>query len=115
MQATPPAAQTVDISIKQLLDHSKDYDGKTVRVIGFVYVEFEGNVITEGPDPKYGRPIRNIWLDVNESIRADHAKYHQKYVLVEGKLNAHKFGHMNLSAATIENITRFELMDRSAS
>ena len=101
--------------MKQLLDHPKDYDRKTIRVVGFVYLEFEGDVITEGPDPKYSRPIRNIWLDVNKSIRADHAKYHQTYVLVEGTLNARKFGHMNLSAATIENITRFELTDRKAS
>jgi hypothetical protein len=113
--STPQPPQIVEVTIKQLLDNPKEYDGKTIRVVGFVYLEFEGDIISNGPDPKYSRPIRSIWLDVDKSIRADHAKYHQKYVLVEGTLNAKKFGHMHLSAATIENITRFELTDRKAS
>src|SRR6266481_3877422 len=107
--ATVAAQPIIDVSMKQLLDNPKQYDSKPIRVVGFVYLEFEGNIISEGPDKRYSRPVRDVWLDVDSTVRNDHAKYHEKYVLVEGTFNSNHQGHMNLSTGTIENIKRFEL------
>jgi len=100
------------VTIKQLLEDPKKYDGRTIRTTGYVYIKFEANIISDGPDKKYSLPIHHIWLEVDENIRRNHAKYSQRYVLVEGTLNAKNGGHMNLSVAAIENIRRFEVVDK---
>ena len=102
----------IDVTIRQLLEEPKHYDGRTIRTIGFVYIEFEGNIISDGPDKKYSHPIHHIWLELDEDIRRNHAKYNQRYVLVEGTLNAKNGGHLNLSVAAIENIRRFEVVNK---
>ena len=110
----PRSDETTEVSIKQLLDNPKQYDGKFIRVIGYVYLEFEGNIISNGPDKKYKRPVRDVWLKVSDEIKRERDKYNEKYVLVEGTFNAKEHGHMGLSIGTIENIKRFEVVKGKA-
>jgi len=79
---------TTDVSIIQLISNPEKFDGKYVRLIGFVRLEFEGDAIyLHEDDYKYGLTRNGLWLDVSEDYyRKDRQKFDQKYVLVEGPL-----------------------------
>lgn len=79
---------------------------KLVRVIGFVRLEFEGNVIyVHLDDLKYGLTKNGLWLNITDQIRKERDKYTDKYVLVEGTCNSQNHGHMGLNSGEIEQIT----------
>ncbi len=39
------AAEPVDVTLVQLIANPEKFDGKSIRVIGFLRLEFEGNVL----------------------------------------------------------------------
>lgn len=103
------AAEPLDVSLIQLIAKPKDYDGKVVRVIGFVRLEFEGNAIYLHQDDYKHRISKNgLWIDVTDDIRKKQKEYDQKYVLLEGTFNAKETGHMGLWSGSIQKITRFQ-------
>src|SRR3954463_11374207 len=104
------AAEPLDLSLVQLIANPKDYDGKIVRVIGFVRLEFEGNAIyLHQDDYKHSIAKNGLWIDVTDDIRKKQKDYDQKYVLLEGTFNAKDTGHMGLWSGSIEKITRFQV------
>ena len=94
------AAEPLAVSLVQLIANPKDYDGKLVRVIGFVKLEFEGNAIyLHQDDYKHNITKNGLWIDVSDDIFKKQEEFDQKYVLVEGTFNAKKTGHMGLGAS----------------
>lgn len=103
------AAELLDVSLVQLIVNSKDYDGKRVRVIGFVSLEFEGTAIyLHQDDYKHCVCKNGLWLTVSDDIRKKKADFDEKYVLVEGTFNAKNTGHMGLFSGSIQKISRFD-------
>lgn len=102
-------AEPVAVSLVQLIASPKDYDGKFVRVIGFVRLEFEGSAIyLHQEDYLHGLTRNGLWIDVTDDIRKRRAEFDLKYVLVEGTFNAKETGHMGLWSGSIQKITRFQ-------
>jgi hypothetical protein len=105
------AKEPVDVSLIQLIANPKDYDGKNVRVIGFVRLEFEGNAIyLHEDDFKHGVMKNGLWLDAPKEMFEKQADFNQKYVLIEGTFNAKMTGHLGLWSGSIQKITRFQLL-----
>ena len=102
-----------DVSIIQLISNPEKFDGKYVRLIGFVRVEFEGDAIyLHEDDYKYGLTKNGLWLNLTKDIYEKQSrKFDRKYVLVEGTFNAKHRGHMGLFSGAIENIKRFEVWE----
>jgi hypothetical protein len=101
------ADQPVDVSLVQLIANPKDYDGKFVRVIGFV--RLEGNAIyLHQEDYKHGLTRNGLWIDVSDDLRKRRSEFDQKYVLVEGTFNAKDKGHLGMWSGTVEKIKRFQ-------
>ncbi len=107
----PPATAAVsEVSLARLIANPKDYDGKVVRVIGFVSLEFEGNAIyLHQDDYKLNIYKNGLWIDVSDDIQKKKPDFDAKYVLVEGTFNAKETGHMGLWSGSIQKITRFEV------
>jgi len=101
------AAEPLTVSMIQLIANPKHYDGKVVRVSGFVKLEFEGNAIyLHEDDYKHAILKDGLWIDVTEDMRKHEAELDQKYLLIEGTFDATDTGHMGLFSGSIKKITR---------
>jgi len=104
-QAPPQRAAMV--SLVALLARAYEYDGKTVQVVGFAHLEFEGNgLYLHREDFEQGIVKNSLWLEVSGE-QASLAPT-DRYVIIEGVFNARNNGHMSLRSGSIERMTRFE-------
>ena len=100
--------QPLDVSIIQLIARPQDYDGKFVRLIGFVNLEFEGTVIClHEEDCRHSIMNNCLWLDATDEILRKRSDYHRKYVLIEGIFSAKDKGHLGAYQGSIQRISRW--------
>ena len=99
------------VSIIQLISNPERFDGRYVRIIGFVRLEFEGDAIyLHHDDYKYGIYSNGLWLDITEGCCGNNLMVaDKKYVLVEGTFDMKSKGHMGMWGGTIKNIKRFQV------
>jgi hypothetical protein len=104
-------AEPVDVSLVQLIANPKDYDGKVVRAIGFVNLEFEGDAVyLHQDDYRYGITKNGLWLDfTRDEFHKNKSEFDQKYVLLEGTFNAKETGHMGLWSGSIQKLSRIQV------
>ena len=101
------------VSLIQVIANPAAFDQKRIMVLGYAVLEFEHQAIyLNEADAKHGITRNGLWLDVNQAMYSNRARFHQRYVRVQGTFNAQRRGHLSLSSGTIENVTRFELLDR---
>jgi len=101
------AAHTVDVSLIQLIASPKDYDGKIVRLIGFMRLEFEGNAIyLHQDDYNHGISKNGLWITVTEDMQKRKAEFDRKYVLIEGTFDAKEMGAW---CGSVRKITRCQV------
>jgi hypothetical protein len=107
MNASPNVQQATRVSLVQLIANPQDYDGKFVRVIGFVSVEFEGTAVyLHQDDYKYAITQNGLWLDIEPQRNK---KVDQRYVLIEGTFDANHNGHKGLFSGSIKDIKRMQV------
>ena len=101
-------AEPMDISLIGLIAAPKDFDGKQVRLIGFLRLEFEGNAIyLHKEDYLRGITKNGLWLELGANSRKP-ANLSDQYVIVEGVFSARDHGHMDLWSGSIHDITRLD-------
>ena len=100
---------SVEASLVQLIANPKQFNGKFVRVIGFLRLEFEGNAIyLHQEDYVHAISKNGIW--VNLPLDWPHQKaINNKYVIVEGVFDAKHHGHMGAFSGEISNLKRADL------
>ncbi|MDP3543694.1 MAG: hypothetical protein Q8T11_14595 [Elusimicrobiota bacterium] len=106
------SAEHLDVSLIQLIANPKAYDGKLVRVTGYVRLEFEGNgVFLHSEDYKYRITKNGLWIDAPENIRKSpktfKKEFNRKFVLIEGTFSATMKGHKDAWSGSIQKITGF--------
>jgi hypothetical protein len=111
LSAVPTADQEpLDVSMVQLIANAQKYDGKLIRVIGFLRLEFEGNELyLHREDYENGISKNGIWVDVYSETMKKSKNLNMHYVLLEGIFNANDHGHGGASSGAIENIRRAEV------
>lgn len=101
------AQEPVDVTMVQLIANPEGFDGKLIRVIGFLRLQFEGTVLYLHRED-YERSIGNgIWVDATPEMWKESAM-NSKYVLLEGVFSSRYRGHMDTWRGTITNIRRAE-------
>ncbi len=100
-------------ALVELIARPELYDGKRVRVIGFVNFEFEGNGLYVSREDWQRSIYRNgVWVDPPARFKSDSAPStvhpNQHYVLLEGTFNARHKGHMGMWSGAIESATRLD-------
>ena len=67
--AVPLKAQApIDVTLVQLIANPEKFDGKQIRVIGFLRLEFEGNVLYLHREDYENSLFDGIWVDVTPEI-----------------------------------------------
>lgn len=100
------AEQITDASIVALIANPDRYDGKLVRIIGFLRIEFEGNAIyLHQSDYEHAISKNGLWAEIDMARK----ELDQKYVLVEGTFDAGNHGHMGMFSGAITNIRRAQV------
>lgn len=96
----------ISVSLITLIANPDRYEGRVVRVIGFVQLEFEGNAIYLHEED-FRRAITDnaLWLDAPKNFRGYEAG---SYAIVEGTFTSKQHGHMGMFSGEIMNVTRLE-------
>lgn len=93
----------------QLIAAPEKFDGKFVRVFGFLNLEFEGDSLYLHREDLVQGLVRNgVWVNRTEAMERDRKKLSRHYVLIEGVFDSQDHGHMGLFGGALKNITRIE-------
>jgi len=105
-QPRSSTGQPLDVSLIQLIARPQDYDGEYVRVFGFYRHEFEGTALyLHREDYEHALYKNGLWMTTFSQSPALSA-HNMTYVLVEGRFNAKRRGHLSLWSGEISEITR---------
>jgi len=98
------------ISLIQLISNPDKYDGKVVRLEGFLRIEFEGNALyLHQEDDDHMLTKNAIWVDVNPDIMKRRTTLNKKYVFLEGTFYAKDHGHMGLFSGSLHKVKRADV------
>jgi hypothetical protein len=104
------AASPVEVSLVQLIATPERFDGKQVRVIGYCWLEFEGDALYLSPDDHANNIFRNaVWLTISREKREEWFTVRGKYADVTGTFRAKHHGHLGMFAAEIDGIQALAL------
>lgn len=115
--ALPTSARAEDadgraVSLIQLIANPSSFDGGRVVLTGYVVLEFEHTAVyLHEIDATYGIAPNGLWLDVPVGSDSHRARFHRRYVLIEGTFSAQRRGHRGAFSGTIENIGRFDVVE----
>jgi len=106
-----PDIPAEDVSVIQLIANPQAYDGKTVRITGFLHLEFEGNVIyLHSEDFRYGLTKNGLWVEIPKDMSKEQIKaVNDQYVICTAKFVARMHGHMGMNSGDLANVTRLEV------
>ena len=104
------ADKPVDATLVQLIANPEKFEGKLIRVIGFLRLEFEGNVLYLHREDYENAILGNgIWVDATTEMFKNSKALNMKYVLLEGTFSLRNRGHMGLWSGAIMRIRRAEV------
>lgn len=104
------ASEPTNVTMVQLIANPAQFEGKIIRVIGFLRLEFEGNVLYLHRDDYENALLGDgIWVDVTPQITKRSKTLNMHYVLLEGVVSSKEHGHMGMWSGTIKNIQRAQL------
>jgi hypothetical protein len=108
-----PTNEDFNISLIKLIANPEKYNGKTIRVKGYLNLEFEGNALYfHKEDYDKGMNKNSIWIDIPKEIheKATFQNCSKQYVIIEGKFDMNNNGHMSMFSGAITKITRLEML-----
>src|SRR5437660_12134564 len=104
------AQEPTDVTLVQLIANPDRFDGKLIRVIGFLRLEFEGDVLyLHREDYENALLGDGIWVDTTPEVMKQKAALNMNYVLLEGIFSSSDRGHMGMWSGTIKQIRRAQL------
>ncbi|MTW03882.1 hypothetical protein [Pseudoduganella ginsengisoli] len=111
--ASTQASELQDVSMIQLIANPQLYDGKPVRVMAFLNLEFEGNALYLHREDFDKSLLSNaVWISLDDQqIRAS-KKFSGGYVLVEGVFSAKDRGNFGIFPGSIQKVTRLQSWER---
>jgi hypothetical protein len=99
-------------SLIELIARPELYDGRRVRVIGFVNFEFEGNGLYLSREDWRQSIARNgLWINALEDFEGDSGalpRPNQRYVIVEATFRGGPGGHFGMWSGSLDSVTRLE-------
>jgi hypothetical protein len=97
-----------NVSMVQLIATSEKWDGKFVRVIGFLNLEFEGDALYLHREDLVQSLDNCVWVHRTDVMERDRKQLNRHYVVIEGIFDAQDHGHMGMFGGAIKDITRIE-------
>ena len=111
LSKTAHPASADNVSIVQLIANPERYDGKSVQLIGFLRIEFEGTAVyLHREDYERGIEKNALWINLPTGMSEAQADaVNGQYVICLGTFDAAHQGHMGLFSGEIKNIERLQL------
>lgn len=100
-----------DVSMLRLIVTPEKYHNKTVQIIGYLNLEFEGTAVYfHKEDYEKGSSRNGLWVNFSDELskKKDLKKYSKKYVILVGTFDMNTKGHMAMFGGTLKNITRLD-------
>lgn len=99
-----------DVSIIQLIANPQAWDGKKVRVEGFLRIEFEGDAVYLHREDFDFNIMRNaLSIDLPKDMTEKQRRaVDLKYILCEGTFVAGNHGHMGLFSGELTQVQRIQ-------
>lgn len=98
-------------SLVRLIATPEKYDGKTIQVIGYLHLEFEGDAIyLHKEDYEHGLSENSFWVSFSKNITKYQKimDFNDKYVIIIGTFKMDEKGHLGMFGGTLENIVRLD-------
>ena len=99
-----------DVSLIQLIAQPEKFDGKRVRFIGFLRLEFEGNaVFLHREDFERAISRNGVWVNVpSDMTKQQRDEVNMHYVICVGVFRAGEHGHMGMYGGEISDVRRLQ-------
>jgi len=99
-----------DVSLIQLIAQPEKFEGKRVRFIGFLRVEFEGNAIyLHREDFDHGIGKNGLWVAIPDDMtKQQRDEVNMHYVICVGVFAARWQGHMGMFSGEIRSVRRLQ-------
>lgn len=103
-------AEVYDVSMIQLVATPEKYDGRQVRVIGFLRLEFEGDALyLHREDYENGLSRNAVFLSIPGGTPAGtKERVDNNYVIIEGTFDSKMKGHGHMYSGVIKDIKRLD-------
>jgi hypothetical protein len=102
-------AQPLFVSMVALLASPQKYDGKLIRVIGVLGIQFESNALyLHEEDYEYGITKNSFFVRLTEEQEKKFRALDKKHVIVEGMFSANGPEAREMTSGAIFNIYRLE-------
>lgn len=100
-----------NVSFVQLLATPEKYDGKLVQVVGYLNLEFEGNLIFLHKEDHENHLVKNaFWVQFSDRIKTEKKlnNYRKRYVVIIGRFKMNPENRVNIFSGDIVDITRLD-------
>jgi len=96
------AQSPINATLVQLIATPERFDGKLIRVIGFLTLAFEGDALYfHREDYEHAICGNGIWVEVTPEITEQAHTLNLNYVLLEGVFSLSNRGHMGCGAVAL--------------
>lgn len=103
------SVESTPVSLIQLIANPSEYHEKSIRVIGYCCLEFEGDVLyLHREDFEQGITKNAVWITVEGLKSKRRFDLNNRYVIVEGIFDSQDKGHLELFSGCIKEIKRIE-------
>ena len=105
-QAVHPTGEfPLSVSILQLIATPEKFDGKSIRVVGFLRVELEGDALYLHKEDYDHHIYKNsLWVDLDPTTREDAVGLNMQYVYLIGTFDARNKGHRSMMSGSLHQI-----------
>jgi hypothetical protein len=98
------------VSLRELISHPSEYDGKRVSVVGFYHSEFEGSELRSN---EKSDNAENVWCETISSFARKGTAFEQdRWARIDGTFLKGPAGHFGMWPGEITRITRFEIQEQ---
>jgi hypothetical protein len=99
------------VSVLQLIANPQAYEGRKVRLVGFLDLEFEGDALyLHREDFEHNIDENALWIDVPKEMTKEQMQVvNKQYVICEGIFKASGHGHMGVFSGEIADVTRLQV------
>ena len=110
---TIQAGEIRDVSMVQLIANPQQFDGKPIRLIAYLNLEFEGDALyLHREDFDKAIASNAVWISIEDRQASSAKKLSGGYVLVEGTFNAKYRGHFGMFSGSVQRVTRIQSWER---
>ena len=111
--AAVKGSEISDVSMIQLIANPERFDGKSIRLIAYLNLEFEGDALYLHREDFEKRNYSNaLSLSLNDQQARSVQKLSRGYVLVEGVFSSKERGHFGTFSGSVQGVTPIQSWER---